>query len=310
MANRIQVLVADNNPECQVALHRMLSNWAYDVTIAHDGLEAFSRLQSAGGPRLAVLDSKLPGLSAVEVCRRVRALNQLNYTYLLLLTDACPIEDLVVAMNAGADDYITRPFHAQEFRARLQAGSRIVRLQQRLAVAHEELYEQATRDSLTGLWNRSTIIQILETEIARACRAGGDVALIMADLDHFKQVNDGLGHMAGDTVLREATHRMSSLLRSYDSMGRFGGEEFLIVVPGCDLARSLAVAERLREVVACQPYTVNEVNCAATCSFGLAWSQCRVDTDANRLLREADTALYAAKNNGRNRVEAFIPAMR
>jgi diguanylate cyclase (GGDEF)-like protein len=287
----------------------MLSDWGYDVIVADDGFEAYSLLKAVDGPRLGVLDARLPGLSAVEVCRRLRALNQLNYAYLLLLTDARPVEDLVVAMNAGADDYITRPFHSPEFRARLQVGQRIVRLQERLVLAHEELYEQATRDSLTGLWNRSTIIQILETEISRAYRAGEGLALIMADLDHFKQVNDCFGHMGGDMVLREATHRMSSMLRKYDSMGRFGGEEFLIVVPGCELDASVAVAERLREVVACQPYAANEAQCAATCSFGLTWSDCRGSTDVNRLLREADTALYAAKRNGRNRVETFVPSM-
>jgi two-component system cell cycle response regulator len=306
MANNTPILVASSNPASQTALHSMLSSWGFEVMVASDGFEALSLLQGDRGPRMAILDSKLPGLTAVEICRRVRALNQLNYAYLLLLTEAGPVENLVFAMDAGADDYITRPFHSQEFRARLQVGRRIVKLQERLVLAHEELYEQATRDSLTGLWNRSTIIQILDNEIARAYRNGASMAIIMADIDHFKQVNDRFGHLAGDTVLREATHRMSSVLRKYDSMGRFGGEEFLIVVPGCELTGSLAVAERLREVVACHPYETNDTSCSATCSFGLAWSDRCGAADANQLLREADAALYAAKRNGRNRVETSI----
>ncbi|HLK66460.1 MAG TPA: diguanylate cyclase [Bryobacteraceae bacterium] len=309
MANRFQILIAENDPACQTALYGMLSNWGYEVTVAADGFEALSVLQEEHGPRMAILDSKLPGLNAVEVCRRVRALNQLNYAYLLLLTETGSVEDLVSAMDAGADDYITRPFHPQEFRARLHVGSRIIRLQERLALAHEELYEQATRDSLTGLWNRSTTIQILDNEVARASRCGASLSLIMADLDHFKQINDRFGHITGDTVLREATHRMSAVLRKYDAMGRFGGEEFLIVVPGCDLAASVAVAERLREVVACQPYIAEEANCPATCSFGLAWSGTCAAVDSDQLLREADAALYAAKRNGRNRVEVYSPDM-
>ena len=276
------------------------------MVVARDGLEAFSLLQAEDGPRLAILDSGLPGLAAEDICRRVRALNQLNYTYLLLLTDQAPVGNLLAAMEAGADDYMTRPCDFQELRARLQVGRRIIELQGRLVHAHQELYEQATRDSLTGLWNRTAIIRILDSEIARANRNNTGVAVIMADIDHFKQVNDRFGHLAGDSVLREATHRMSAMLRVYDSMGRFGGEEFLIVVPGCQPAASLAVAERLRYVVSCQPYAVNDEYCTTTCSFGLAWSDCSGADDANRLLRDADIALYGAKRHGRNRVEASL----
>jgi diguanylate cyclase (GGDEF)-like protein len=304
MGNKTPILVAEENPVVQTVLHSMLSNWGYEVIVAGDGFEALSLLQGEHGPRMAILDSKLPGLNAEEVCRRVRALSQINDAYLLLLTDAAPDENLVSAMDAGADDYITRPFHSEEFRGRLQVGLRIVKLQESLILAHENLYDLATRDSLTGLSNRSTIIQILDNEFARARRARTSIAVIMADIDHFKQVNDRFGHMAGDAVLCEATHRMNSLLRQYDSMGRFGGEEFLIVIPGCDLAGSLAVAERLREVVACQPYAADGAQCTATCSLGLAWSDCRGTEDASELLREAGAALHAAKRNGRNRVEA------
>jgi diguanylate cyclase (GGDEF)-like protein len=308
MAQRIQILIANSKLVFQNVLHSMLTSWGYDVLVASDGFEALSLLQDENGPRMAILESQLPGMSAVEICERVRALNQLNYAYLLLLTENGAIEDLVAAMDAGADDYVTRPFNSQEFRARLQAGSRIVKLQERLIRAREELYEQTTRDSLTGFWNRKAIIEILDSEIARASRGGSNVAVVMADIDHFNQFNDRLGHIAGDAVIRETTHRMSSALRKYDSMGRFGGEEFLIVVPGCQFEGSLAVAERLREVVACQPYFASGAEYVVTCSFGLAWSACAGTTDANQLLREADAALCAAKRNGRNRVETYMPS--
>src|SRR5580692_4155896 len=139
MAHRIQILIANSKLVFQNVLYSMLTGWGYDVTVASDGFEAFSLLQAEGGPRMAILDSQLPGMSAVEICRRVRALNQLNYAYLLLLTESDSIGHLVAAMDAGADDYVTRPFRSQEFRARLQAGSRIVRLQERLIRAREEL---------------------------------------------------------------------------------------------------------------------------------------------------------------------------
>jgi diguanylate cyclase (GGDEF)-like protein len=304
-----KVLIADHNPVSRAALHNMLSGWDYDVVLAADGTEAWACLQAGDGPRLAILDSRLGGIDAVEICRRVRAENEMQYAYLLLLTDQGPIEDLVGALDAGADDYITRPFHSPEFRARLQAGCRIIQLQARLVQAHEQLYEQATRDSLTGLWNRVAAIQILDREIARASRAETSIAVIMADLDRFKQVNDTHGHLGGDAVLREAASRMSSMLRKYDSIGRYGGEEFLIVVPGCHLRDSLAVAERLRDSVCSHPFSIGDQSFAATCSFGLAWDDCGSSIDANRMLREADSALYVAKRKGRNRVEAFVPVL-
>ena len=300
-----RVLIADQNPISRAALASMLAGWGYEPVQAAGGIEAWRWLRAADGPRLAILDSRLEGIDAIEICRRVRMENGPRYAYLLLLTETAPIEDLVAALDAGADDYVARPFHSQEFRARLQAGCRIIRLHERLVAAHEQLYEQATRDSLTGLWNRTSAIQILEREIARAKRGGTSVAVIMADLDRFKLVNDTHGHMGGDALLREAARRMSEVLRKYDSIGRYGGEEFLIVVPGCHPVDGLSVAERLREAVCGRPFAVGEGSHAGTCSFGLAWDDCRAPVTANQLLRDADAALYRAKRKGRNRVEAF-----
>ena len=309
MAETTQILVADSNPLFQDVLRKMLSGWGYEVILASDGPRACASLLSDDGPRMAILSSSLPGMDAVEICRRVRSLNRLHYVYMLLLTERGPIDELLAAMDAGADDYITRPFHSPEFRARLQVGRRIVKLQERLLRAHEELYEQATRDSLTGVWNRIAIIQILDSEIARAARAGTSLGAIMADIDHFKQINDTYGHLAGDAVLREATARMSQMLRKYDSMGRYGGEEFLIVIPACQFAGALAVAERLREAVRSAPYTAPGGSCSTSASFGLAWRGDCGSADANRLLWEADSALCAAKRAGRNRVEIFEAAL-
>lgn len=302
---RTKVLIAEHNPVSRNVLHSMLSGWGYDAIPVANGIEAWSYLQSDDGPHLAILDSRLTGLDAVEICRQVRAQDGLHYAYLLLLTEKGPIEDLVGTLDAGADDYITRPFNSLELRARLQAGDRIIRLQERLVQAHERLYEQATRDSLTGMWNRTAAIQILDGEIARAVRARTPIAVIMVDLDRFKLINDAHGHLAGDVVLREAASRMSGTLRKYDSIGRYGGEEFLIVVPGCHFHDSVSVAERLREAVACQTFSIGDGSYQATCSFGLSWDSCAGPVAANRLLREADTALYAAKRQGRNRVEVF-----
>jgi two-component system, cell cycle response regulator len=299
----MQVLVAEDNPVFRSMLRNMLSKWGYGVELASDGEEAWRVLGSAGGPRLAILDWMMPGLDGAEVCRRVRALAREPYTYILLLTAKTESSDLVEGMEAGADDYITKPFNAQELRVRLRAGRRILDLQEELVRAREALRRQATHDGLTGVWNRTAILETLGKELARGSREATPVAVLLADLDHFKQVNDTHGHMAGDAVLREATRRMQAGLRRYDSLGRYGGEEFLVVLPGCEGAGAAAQAERLRDAFHSRPFMAPGGELAVTCSLGVAWTGAPEPDQAEALVRSADEALYLAKRRGRDRVE-------
>ena len=299
-----RILVADANPEARASLANLLAKWGYSVTLAADGNQAWDILRSESAPRLAILDWSMSGMEGIEVCRRVRSATGLHYTYTVILTSRSKSEDLVQALDAGADDCIAKPFRPQELRARLMVGFRIIRLQERLIRAREELYEHATRDGLTGLWNRRNIVEILENEIARARRSGTPLAVVMADIDHFKRINDKYGHFAGDDVLRDAARRMKSAIRQYDSIGRYGGEEFLIVVPGCDLMGSVAVAERLRRATEAYRTTMPDSPPVVTCSFGVAWVENAAAITADQLLRDSDAALYLAKRAGRNRVEA------
>jgi diguanylate cyclase (GGDEF)-like protein len=227
--------------------------------------------------------------------------------YVLLLTARTESQDLVEGMEAGADDYLTKPFNAQELRVRLRAGRRILDLQEQLMEAREALRVQATHDALTGLLNRGRVLEILQTEIARSERELRPLAVLMVDLDHFKRVNDTHGHQAGDAVLREASHRMTAAMRQYDSPGRYGGEEFLIVLPGCDARAGRAQAERIREAFACQTFDTGGEPLTMTCSIGISSRNACAAGDANRLIHEADEALYAAKRDGRNRVAQFTP---
>jgi diguanylate cyclase (GGDEF)-like protein len=206
-------------------------------------------------------------------------------------------------MEAGADDCLSKPIPWAELRVRLKAGFRVIRLQERLTAARQELYEQATHDGLTGLWNRRTIVETLRYEVARSQRATTPLALIMADIDHFKRVNDVYGHLTGDRALTETARSITSALRPYDSAGRYGGEEFLIVAPGCDRAASVALAERLRRTVAGSPIAEGAGTIKLSCSFGVAWYDGSLPLLSDHLLRSADRALYAAKRKGRNRVE-------
>jgi diguanylate cyclase (GGDEF)-like protein len=240
------------------------------------------------------------------VCRRIRTAAHEPYVYVLLLTARTDSQDLVEGMEAGADDYLTKPFNAQELRVRLRAGRRILDLQQQLMEAREALRVQATHDALTGLLNRGRVVEILFAEIARSARERRPLAVLMVDLDHFKQINDTHGHQAGDAVLREAARRMQAVTRQYDAPGRYGGEEFLIVLPGCGARDGYVQAERIREAFAREPFAAGGESMAVTCSIGVSSSDACADGEACRLIREADEALYDAKNRGRNRVAAFV----
>jgi len=300
----MRILAAEDNPVFQAMLKSLLKKWGYDVVIARDGGEAWAALQSPDAPRLAILDWMMPVLDGVEVCRRVRGAAKEPYIYILLLTARTMAEDLVEGMEAGADDYLTKPFHAHELRVRLRAGRRIVDLQEELLLAREALRDQATRDGLTALWNRAAILELLRRELSRAARERAPLAVLMVDLDHFKQVNDTHGHQAGDAVLREAACRMKAVVREYDSIGRYGGEEFLLILPGCDLSSTVAEAERLRLAFASEPFSVPDTRVTITCSVGFAWTEEATPGPIDRVVHDADLALYAAKASGRNCVRS------
>jgi two-component system cell cycle response regulator len=303
----MKILAAEDNLVFQSMLRTMLTKWGYDVTIARNGVEAWQALQSEDSPRLAILDWMMPGMDGVEVCRRVRAADREPYIYILLLTGRTDSQDLVEGMDAGADDYITKPFNAHELRVRLRAGRRILDLQEELLQAREALREQATHDSLTGLLNRASILETLHNDLSRARRESQPVALLMVDLDRFKLINDTCGHLAGDAVLRESAHRMKSAIRRYDAIGRYGGEEFLIVLPGCGVDAARVQAERVRRAVATGPFAAGAQSLTVTCSIGVSCRTRPSLTDVDSLVREADLALYGAKDRGRNRVEAYTP---
>jgi diguanylate cyclase (GGDEF)-like protein len=300
----MRILVAEDSPVFQSMLRSMLSKWGYEVTMVPDGNQAWVALQAEDPPRLAILDWMMPGLDGVEVCHRLRAANREPYIYVLLLTARTESRDLVEGIEAGADDYLTKPFNAGELRARLRAGRRIVDLQQELLVAREALRQQATHDGLTGLLNRSAILEVLQKELARSARSNAPLSILMVDLDHFKQINDTYGHLAGDAVLRDAARRMRRAIRRYDSVGRYGGEEFLVVLPGCDGAAAGVQAERLRLALASTLFSAGSCDIAATCSIGSAWCPGVGPCDADVLVRYADAALYEAKERGRNRTES------
>ena len=294
------VLVAEDDPVFRLLFQRWLEQWGYKVTLAEDGAAAWRQLQSDHRPRLLLLDWMMPGMDGVEICRRVRALQHESYSYILVLTAKTDKEDTVFALDAGADDYITKPVDPNELRARIQVGRRILHLQDELVRSREQLRQQATHDALTGLLNRRYIIQSLNDELARAERTDRPVGVLMLDLDHFKQVNDVHGHQAGDAVLAEVAGRMVSVLRTYDKVGRYGGEEFLVVLPDCSEDLLGCIAERVRARVAAKPVVTADAEIAITVSVGGTVNGANPGNTAAALIRVADNALYRAKHQSRN----------
>ena len=238
----MKVLVAEDDPITSHLLQALLTKAGYDPVVVGNGVEVLHTLDQADGPRLMVLDWMMPHIDGVEVCRTIRKSTSRSYVYLILLTAKDKQEEILEGLEAGADDYITKPFDFHELVARLRSGKRILELQ-------DQLLTQATHDSLTGLLNREAILEILQRESRRALRNKTQLAVIMADMDHFKDINDTHGHLTGDSVLRETAKAVHGCLRSYDSIGRYGGEEFLIVAPDCSENEAVHLAERLRNAV-------------------------------------------------------------
>lgn len=306
-----KVLIADDSPLYRHLLTRNLRDWGFDVTVANSGSEAWSILQQQDSPMLVLLDWVMPGMDGVELCRKLRERDSSRgYVYTILLTVKETHDDLLKALNAGADDYLAKPFDERELKARLVVGQRIAHLQKELVAAREAMRSAACHDPLTGLSNRREIFATLERELARSEREKRPVGIILADIDDFKNINDQLGHIAGDEVLVEIGRRLRYGLRAYDVVGRYGGEEFLLVLPGCDLRSTLRRAEQIRASVAESPIRTSEGQRNVTVSMGvIASADDHRVYDLQSLLHQADLGLYQAKRNGKNRVEKVQDAV-
>jgi len=291
----MRILIADDDEVSRCKLEALLSKWGYEVISMEDGVSAWEALQQENAPRLTILDWMMPGLDGSEICRQLRQSSKGAYVYVLLLTSRVGKEDIVAGMEAGADDYLSKPFDAQELKVRVRAGKRIVDLQEALRV-------QATHDALTGAWNHGAIIDLLRVELVRAERDGASTGAVLVDLDHFKRVNDTYGHLTGDAVLQEAAQRMTRVLRCSDLLGRYGGEEFLAVLPGCEAPDAQALAERLRTCIARGPVATSMGNVSFTISLGVTTTGNGDQMGVATVLQRADEALYQAKREGRNRV--------
>jgi len=299
----VKILLADDDPVSRRLMERMLQRGGYEVITVENGREAARELTAAGGPRLALIDWMMPELDGPAVCREVRSRIDGAYVYILLLTSKQSSEDIVKGLQAEADDYLTKPCHPAELKARLHTGRRILQLEDKLVEAREDMRFKATHDALTSLWDRGAILALLRSELSRSKREHSSVSVLLCDIDHFKQVNDVHGHQVGDEVLEEVSTRLLDAVRPYDAVGRYGGEEFLIVLNGCSAEDLEVRAEQARKAICGRVFSTSDGSILVSMSIGAITIQDWDKTDAVQpFLKEADEALYRAKAAGRNRV--------
>jgi two-component system, cell cycle response regulator len=303
----VKILIADDDGMSRRLLEKTLEREGYEVIAVDNGRLALQQLSLPDGPRLALLDWMMPELDGPGVCREVRKQHERPYVHIVLLTSRGSKEDVVAGLEAGADDYLTKPWDPAELTARLRVGQRILQLEDRLVEARETMRFKATHDPLTCLFNRGIIVDLLSRELTRTRREKGCTVVMLGDLDHFKSVNDTYGHVVGDEVLREIARRLLASIRSYDCVGRYGGEEFLIVLSNCDSAQAVTRAEEVRSGIASHPVQTTSGLLPITMSLGVLASRDWDVQAVEEILIEADQALYRAKSEGRNCVKLAKP---
>ncbi len=296
----MRVLIAEDRRFSRQIIASALEDWGYDVVACSDGTEAWSILRQSDSPQLAILDWLMPGIDGPTLCEKLRERQGAPYVYTILLTVRANAADVIAGLEAGADDYIAKPVARHELRLRVRTGARIIQLQKDLLATQDALRHQATHDSLTGLWNRAAGLDALERELARCGRDQSTLAVLLADIDHFKGVNDAHGHQVGDAVLREVAQTLAHSVRPYDVVARYGGEEFLCILPQSSAETAMTVAERLRARCESRPMVAAgaDVRVTVTIGIGSGGEGCT----AGGLIQMADDGLYRAKAGGRNRV--------
>jgi diguanylate cyclase (GGDEF)-like protein len=304
----MHILIAEDDTVTRRMLQKTLEQWGHEVVATDSGTEAWKAFQK-NNFRLLITDWVMPGLDGLELCQKARAYaGELGRpVYVILLTSRGSVQDLAAGLNAGADDFIAKPFSQDELHARVHSGERIVSLQQQLIGAREEMERLALTDSLTNLFNRRALIETMRKDEDRMRREGKPIGLVMGDIDNFKLINDTYGHQTGDRILKMVSECLLASIRTGDHAGRWGGEEFVLVLPGADIIQCAEIAERCRALLESQRVTLpgGEV-LKVTASFGAASTEGAQRTNIMSLVQQADKAMYWAKNAGRNRVKIYV----
>jgi two-component system, cell cycle response regulator len=299
----MRILIAENDPGTRHVLESNLSQWGYEVVVCSDGAQAWQALQEEDPPKLAILEWSLPLMDGLEICRQLRDVVHCPYVYIILLTDNQAKGEMLNGLEAGADEYLVKPVDPRELRVRVGTGSRIVSLQDTFMSVLRLSEFEAAHDPLTGLWNRSAIVELVRKELARSKRDHASFSLIAAGLDQFPGIQSRYGRLTSDSILREIVLRIHSTVRSYDSVGRVADEDFIILAPGCDREAATRLVKRLGVCIGnCKAGIGGEViplsMSAAVVSVGE-----RTDLNSESLVEEVKEALGKAKQKGPRSLE-------
>lgn len=297
----MKILIAEDDPIFKAILENNLKKWGYQVVSTSDGGRAWDIINQPDCPNIIVSDWMMPEMDGLELCRKVRAQGASRYVYFIILTAKGEQEDILQGLEAGADDFLTKPIDYVELKYRIRIGERIINLE-------KKVLELARTDSLTGTLNRRAFMEKLDEELERAARKKIPLSLLMTDIDHFKRVNDQYGHIAGDQVLKQFVSLMAQIIRPYDFIGRYGGEEFILCLPDCSINQGRDIAERMRSKIETTPMQIsqNRPPIHITSSFGISSFNSTDEHNAESLIKKADDALYAAKKDGRNCVRVGL----
>ena len=316
---KLNFLIAEDDPVSRTRLKRFLERSGYTVIAAKDGPEGWRLFQREKDRiNFAILDQGMSRLSGIELCKQIKSSDVSHYIYVILLSAKEDTEDIVSGFKAGADDYITKPFDNEELISRIKVGQRIIALEKKLKTAYQKLHRvyqklriAAVTDSLTGFLNRGALFERLGRELLHAYQQDISLCLVMLDIDHFKRINDTHGHLFGDEILKSVAQRLKGAVRPYDFIGRYGGEEFLIVLIGVDENVAYSVAERIRRTISDREFEVNGLKLSITVSLGVVPVKVSehgdIESLKDKLLLASDRALYKAKEEGRNRVVMAKP---
>ena len=305
MKHPYPILFAEDNAMSRKIVKRTLGKAGYEITSVKDGREAFELFKKKFFP-IILTDWMMPEMDGLELCRAVRNYQSDSYVYIILLTANEKKSDIVSGLESGADDYLIKPPDRSELIARIKTGIRILELEESLKKANEKITILSITDPLTGCRNRGHLMEWFPREIRRARRYGHPLSMALCDIDHFKKVNDGYGHQAGDKVLQEFVKCIKGCVRKdVDLIARYGGEEFIVVLPETDLTAASIVMERIRQKVAQQATRVENADIHITVSLGVTGFNAKTPDDHisdEKIIQKADALLYQAKNQGRNRV--------
>jgi two-component system cell cycle response regulator len=291
----MKILIAEDDPTANLILKGMLLRWGFDVVTTFNGTDAWKILQEEDVPQLAIIDWVMPGMEGLEVCRRIREAEKGGdrYTYVVILTGRDTKEDIVAGIGAGADDYIVKPFDKEELKARLHGGQRIIELQTALRVANKKLLSMSRLDPLTGALSRTAILEDLDLAMYRSMRENKSLGISLVDIDNLKEMNERSGRGEGDRILQASVRSINACLRRSDTFGRYGKDEFLIILPGVDLDAGMSICHRIQNAI-------NDDSFPVTVSQSLAFWDGKASSE--ELIALAEHTLQTTQSNGRNRI--------